>query len=116
MDNNINLQEILRKHQLWLLREEGGERANLEGAYLVGADLTCANLTSANLDYSCLPLWCGSLSAKFDKKHYVQFLYHILKSLQQNDLIDNDFKAQFLTPENIALANEFYRVEECGKL
>ena len=53
------LEQILRKHKLWLADEEGGEsanltradltRANLTGADLRGADLTRADLTDANL-------------------------------------------------------------------
>ena len=48
------LQEILRKHKLWLNGEEGGEVADLSGANLsnadlYGADLNGANLTEANL-------------------------------------------------------------------
>ena len=44
------LAEVLRLHQLWLNDEEGGERANLGGAYLVRANLVRANLRGANLD------------------------------------------------------------------
>lgn len=43
------LQEILRKHELWLNGEEGGERADLSGADLREADLYGANLRGANL-------------------------------------------------------------------
>ena len=48
------IQEILRKHQLWLDGEEGGERADFSGAdlsyaYLTGADLSYAYLTGAYL-------------------------------------------------------------------
>ena len=38
------LKEILKKHEMWLNNEEGGERANL-----YNADLRCANLRDANL-------------------------------------------------------------------
>jgi len=37
------------KHKRWLLGDEGGERANLEGANLTGANLRGANLEGANL-------------------------------------------------------------------
>lgn len=44
------LQEILRKHELWLdLNGEGGERADLYKADLYGADLRSVNLIGANL-------------------------------------------------------------------
>lgn len=38
------LKEIIASHGKWLRNEEGGERANLRGAYLTGAYLTGANL------------------------------------------------------------------------
>jgi hypothetical protein len=47
------LQEILRKHGLWL-KEEGGERADLSGAYLSGADLSGAYLIGADLNRAVL--------------------------------------------------------------
>ena len=45
----LDLQEIIRKHGLWLRCEKGGERANLSGADLSGANLSGANLSGANL-------------------------------------------------------------------
>ena len=65
----MNLEEILKKHEMWLKGEEGGERANLMGADLSyaelrwvdlshadlqGADLSCADLSDANLKYANL--------------------------------------------------------------
>ena len=48
------LDDILRKHALWINNESGGERANLSGADLYqanlrGADLSGADLREANL-------------------------------------------------------------------
>ena len=43
------LDNILKKHVLWVENESGGERANLRGAYLRGADLYGANLRGADL-------------------------------------------------------------------
>ena len=43
------LNEILKKHEMWLDDIEGGERANLRGANLRDADLSGANLSGANL-------------------------------------------------------------------
>ena len=48
MDQN-ELNEILKKHEMWLKGEEGGERANLSGADLSGANLYGAILFGANL-------------------------------------------------------------------
>ncbi|WP_307761641.1 pentapeptide repeat-containing protein [uncultured Pseudomonas sp.] len=47
--NATELAEILEKHRLWMDEEEGGERANLDGAYLRGAYLRGANLDGAYL-------------------------------------------------------------------
>ena len=41
--------EILKKHEMWLNDEDGGERADLSSADLSSANLSSANLFSANL-------------------------------------------------------------------
>ena len=45
----MDLNEILKKHKLWLRGEEGGERADLSHTDLSGVDLTGADLRYANL-------------------------------------------------------------------
>ena len=45
----IKLNEILRKHKLWLDGDENGSRAYLRGADLRGADLSGADLSRADL-------------------------------------------------------------------
>ena len=84
--------------------------ADLRGADLRGADLGGANLRGANLDYSCYPLWCGSLHLKADKRLACQLAYHLC-SLQCDD-------ADYIKMRNSILdfANQFHRVCECGKL
>ena len=47
--NKEDLQNILNKHKLWLLNEEGGECVNLSYANLSCANLSCANLSNADL-------------------------------------------------------------------
>ena len=54
MDNLITiskhkLNSILNKHEMWLLNDPRGERADLMGANLRGANLYKANLSGANL-------------------------------------------------------------------
>jgi glutathione S-transferase len=81
------LEKILADHKLWLENNDGGTRAYLTGADLTGADLTGANLTRANLngadltgadlDFSCWPLWCGSLNARVDQRIINQLAYHL---------------------------------------
>mgnify|MGYP002510294917 CR=1 FL=1 len=103
------LEVFLRKHKLWLEGKEGGERANLEGANLEGA-----NLSRANLDYSCIPLWCGSLKAKFDDRQLIQIAYHLVKAGLNSDNASEETKAEL--EKLIDFANKFHRVQECGKI
>lgn len=83
---------------------------NLSGADLRRADLRRANLSGANLDYSCYPLWCGSLHLKADKRLACQLAYHLC-SMQCDD-------AEYIKMRNSILdfANQFHRVDECGTL
>ena len=62
--------------------------ANLQGANLQGANLQGANLHNANLDFSSLPLRCGGLNIKINKKIAIQLLVHAL----QQDCDDPEFK------------------------
>ena len=84
--------------------------ANLRGANLRGANLRGANLKGADLDYSCYPLWCGGLHLKADKRLACQLAYHLC-SIQCDD-------ADYIKMRNSILdfANQFHRVNECGKL
>jgi len=85
-------------------------RANLSGANLSGADLRRANLSGADLDYSCYPLWCGSLHLKADKRLACQLAYHLC-SMQCDD-------ADYIKMRNsiLGFANQFHRADECGEL
>ena len=119
------LQEILDAHKKWINGEVGGARADLSGADLSDANLSDADLRSANLrranlrgadlrsanlDYSCWPLWCGSLAVKVCKRIAVQLAYHFCK-------LDCD-DPEYIAARNAILdfANQFHRVGECGKL
>lgn len=88
--------------------------ANLYGADLHRADLHGANLRGANLDYSCIPLWCGSLKAHFDDKQIIQIVYHAVKaglcSKNTSDEVKNELR------KLISLANRFHMVNTCGKI
>jgi hypothetical protein len=100
---------ILQRHAAWLRGEEGGERADLKGAYLQGANLRGADLQGAylqganlrgadlrgadlqganlrgadlrgaNLVFCCWPLWCGSIAAKADDCLFAQLLFHLTR-------------------------------------
>lgn len=124
------LNVILEKHQKWLQGEPGGERANLQMANLQwvdlqeanlqwanlqwanlrGANLRGANLRGADFDYSCWPLWCGSLDAKADQILAAQIAYHFCR-------LDCD-DPEYLKARNAIrdFANKFHRVEECGRI
>ena len=84
--------------------------ANLRGADLRGADLRGADLRGADLDFSCLPLWCGGLHLKVDKRLACQLAYHLC-SMQCDD-------AEYLEMRNsiLGFANQFHRADACGIL
>jgi hypothetical protein len=121
------LNKILTKHKKWLNGEEGGKRANLWGADLREADLRgadlrgvnlryaslrYADLREANVDFSCLPLWCGSLSAHFDDRQLIQIAYHLVKAGLNSKNASAETKAEL--SKLIDFANKFHRVDECG--
>ena len=86
--------------------------ANLREADLSGADLGGADLLGAYIDYSCLPIWCGSLSAKFDDKQIKQFMYHIVKAGLSSPNVSDSIKSEL--EKLIPLANDFHRAIQCG--
>ena len=87
------------------------ERADLRGANLKGANLGGANLEGANLDYSCWPLWCGSLcNVRIDKRIFAQLAYHICRVIVDDDECKAAQRALY------QIANQFHRVSECGRL
>ena len=92
------------------LRDADLSNANLRGADLRGANLRGADLRDADLDYSCCPLWCGSLHFKADKRLACQLAYHLC-SMQCDD-------ADYIKMRNsiLGFANQFHRVDECGEL
>ena len=129
--NSEKLNKILELHKKWLNNERDGVRANLRDADLRDADLRFAdlrnadlrnanlrnaNLNNANLDCSCLPLWCGSLLANMDDKQVKQLLYHTLSIVKHSNNVSELLKEKLLTEENIKIAKEFHRAEECKKL
>ena len=87
------------------------EDANLGGADFRGANLASANLKGANLDYSCWPLWCGSLrNVRIDKRIFAQLAYHICRVIVDDDECKAAQRALY------PIANQFHRVYECGRL
>ena len=87
------------------LRRADLRRAKLSEAYLGGADLC-----GANLDYSCWPLWCGSLDVKVDARIARQLAYHFCR-------LDCDDPEYLEARKAIAeFANKFHRADECGRI
>ena len=102
----------LRKADMWKADLRG---ADLRFADLTRADLRKADLREANLDFSCLPLWCGSLDVKIDVRIAEQLMYHALcamKSVKGDAYVE----AVLANKDCIRLANRFHRVDECGKI
>ena len=87
------------------LRYADLRNANLRDADLCDADLCNTNLCNANLDFSCWPLWCGSLDVKLDEKQKRQLLYHLLA-----------IAPEYRTSELLNEANKFHRIPEVPKL
>lgn len=117
----MDIAETLELHEKWLNNDGNGERANLHGADLSSADLCRANLRGAdlrgaNLDYSCFPLWCGSLGVHIDDRLAIQLLYHLIRDVEYSKNITDAVKNILLTDDLINLANKFHRVDETGKI
>ena len=119
------LQEILENHKHWLnrdcdgwesmranLREADLREANLREADLRWADLRGADLRGVDLDFSCLPLWCGSLHANFDSRQLKQIAYHLVKAGLQSKNATEEDKTELR--KLIDYANGFHRAYECG--
>lgn len=88
--------------------------SDLSGANLRGANLAHANLRGANLDFSCLPIWCGSLKANFDDRQIIQIVYHAVKAGLRSTNTSNEVKRELAKVSG--LANRFHRVNECGAI
>ena len=88
--------------------------ADMRGANMRGADMRGADMRGANLDFSCLPLWCGSLSAHFDDRQIIQLIYHTVKSGLNSKNTGEEVKNELT--KLIDLANRFHRADECGRI
>ena len=88
--------------------------ADLREADLRYADLRDADMRGANLDYSCLPLWCGSLDANFDDRQLIQIAYHLVRAGLNSKNASDETKKEL--SKLIDFANTFHRVKECGRI
>lgn len=96
------------------LRDADLRGADLRDANLYGANLRGADLRNADLDFSCLPLWCGSLSAHFDDRQIIQIIYHAVKAGLNSKNTSDKVKSEL--GKLVGLADQFHRIEECGKI
>ena len=125
------LDKILELHKMWLNGGENGKCANLSDANLRGANLYDANLSDAdlsganlygadlsgaNLDFSCWPLWCGSLHVKIDDRIAHQLIYHVCSAIISSPEVSDSIKSVMLSRPVLDIANKFHRVDECGEL
>ena len=92
------------------LRSADLRGADLWGTDFQGANLRGADLRGANIDYSCWPLWCGSLDVIVDRRIFCQLAYHLCRVIVDDDECK---EAQLMLGR---LANEFHRVDECGRV
>ena len=106
----------LRNANLWNadLRNADLRNANLWNANLRNANLENANLENADLDYSCWPLWCGSLKAHIDDRIGIQLLYHAVSPILYSKYTSKWLKKGVSCV--VWICNKFHRVEECGEL
>lgn len=105
----IGHQKQFDRAEVLKLLKDGCKKAILDYD-LSNANLRGADLRGADLDYSCYPLWCGSLHFKADKRLACQLAYHLC-SMQCDD-------ADYIKMRNsiLGFANQFHRVDECGEL
>lgn len=130
------LDEILEKHIKWLRKDPAGERADMSGtdvreadmreadmnganmresdmrgAYMHWANMSGANMSGANIDFASFTLWCGSLGILIDNAITSQLLYHVLSCVEVSPDVSDDVKKALLSPEVVAIANQFRRVQ-----
>ena len=83
--------------------------ANLRYADLTSANLRSADLTSADLDMSCLPIWCGSLKAKFDLKLRIQVGFHFASLIANCEDVTEEEKEIY--NKMLEYVNKFHRTD-----
>ena len=94
--NPTDLAEIIRKHEIWLVNQSAGEKADLSYADLRYADLRYANLSYANLRYADLS--------------YADLRYADLRSanLRYADLRSANLRSANLSYANLSYADLSY--------
>ena len=78
--------------------------SNLRGANLRGANLSEADLRGANIDFSCLPLWCGSVGIIIDDSQAKQVMAHAMHLARK-------YWPGDITEEQKAWLNDFHQIK-----
>ena len=98
------------------LRDADFRNATLRGADLRGADLRRAKLRDADIDFSVWPLWCGGLDVHIDDRIAIQLLYHLVRNVLYSKNTSEELKNLLSQKEIVTVANQFHRVDECGRI
>ena len=90
--------------------------ADLRGADLCDADLRGADLCDADIDFSVWPLCCGGLCVHIDDRIAIQLLYHLVRNVLYSKNTSEELKNLLSQKEIATVANQFHRVDECGRI
>lgn len=90
--------------------------ADLRGANLSGANLKDADLCDADIDFSVWPLCCGGLCVHIDDRIAIQLLYHLVRNVLYSKNTSEELKNLLSQKEIVTVANQFHRVDECGRI
>lgn len=90
--------------------------ADLRGANLSGANLKDADLCDADIDFSVWPLCCGGLCVHIDDRITIQLLYHLVRNVLYSKNTSEELKNLLSQKEIVTVANQFHRVDECGRI
>ena len=90
--------------------------ADLRGANFSGANLNGADLCDADIDFSVWPLWCGGLNVHIDDRIAIQLLYHLVRNVLYSKNTSEELKNLLSQKEIVTVANQFHRVDECGRI
>ena len=101
MVKGIKILEKLGKENFckWLRKNGHKLCINLENA-----NLHEANLQWANIDFSCLPLWCGSVDIIIDEKQAKQIMAHAINLALK-------YWPGGITEEQKAWLNDFHKIK-----
>lgn len=110
------LDKVLKLHKKWLDGDSTGRIADLRDADFRNATLRRAKLRDADIDFSVWPLWCGGLDVHIDDRIAIQLLYHLVRNVLYSKNTSEELKSLLSQKEIVKVANQFHRVDECGRI